>query len=130
MTVEVQQRFYGNQDPIIDNRMTEEEEGGTTVMTINARPIDDAAVSFLFKVKYYPFRKTVVEQNRSDWKKMRATGRFGGPETGVVKRVAGQNGVVAFGIDLSFPGQIGGLGFGHQVPFQTVSVSSIRYQPS
>lgn len=95
-------------------------------MTINAHPIDDAAVSFLFKVKYYPFRKTIDERDgTANWK---PSARFGGPETGVVKRVAGNNGVVAFGVDIALPGQIGGLGYGHQVPFQTVSVSSIRYR--
>ncbi len=89
----------------------------TTVISIQ-----DAAVSFLFKVKVYPFRpKTAVVE-----KKTRATARFGGPETGVVNRVAGNNGVMAFGVDLWLPGEIGGLGYGHQMPFQTYSVSSFQ----
>lgn len=86
-------------------------------MTIDTQSkIDDAAVSFLFKIKIYPFRRI----NPSD----KATARFGGPETGVVKRTADSNGVVALGVDLSLPGKMGGLGYGHQMPFRILSFSS------
>lgn len=91
-------------------------------MTIDTQSIDDAAVSFLLKIKIYPFRRKVDTTNRTTAK---ATARFGGPETGVVNRIAGHNGLVAFGVDLGLPGQMGGLGYGHQVPFQVFSFSSI-----
>ena len=95
------------------------------VVNATVTAIDETAVSFLLKVKIYPFR---ILASQSD--KKLATARFGGPEMGVVKRVEGDNGVVAFGIDLGLPGSVGGLGYGHQIPFQIFSFSSIQFSSS
>ena len=93
---------------------------GTTVVATNVS-IEDTAISFLFKVKIYPFKKLTKSSAA------RATARFGGPETGLHKRV-GTNGVVAFGLDLGLPGQLGGFGYSHQFPFQTYTFSTIQYK--
>lgn len=109
----MQVRYYNNGE---ENKI----DGRTALMTIDTRSkIDEAAVSFLFKIKIYPFRR-ITPDNDSD----KATARFGGPETGVVKRTADSNGVVALGVDLSLPGKLGGLGYGHQMPFRVFSFIS------
>ena len=98
------------------------------VVDATTTAIDETAVSFLLKVKIYPFRILADQSNIKPANK--ATARFGGPETGVVKQVSGDNGVVAFGIDLGLPGSVGGLGYGHQIPFQIFSFSSIQFSSS
>jgi hypothetical protein len=107
----------------------------TTTTTTTTLTVDDTNVSFLFKVKVFPFRSNKVLATLAASNKEMRGHRFGGPETGVVKRPTNQgntnnNGVVAFGVDLGLPGSLGGMGYGHQVPFsipfETLSISSVQ----
>ncbi|XP_046461298.1 uncharacterized protein LOC124207738 [Daphnia pulex] len=108
----------------------------TTTTTTTTLTVDDTNVSFLFKLKVYPFRhKLFAAVTANNHEMMKATARFGGPETGVVKRPSpsgnnNNNGVVAFGVDLGLPGTLGGMGYGHQIPFsfpfETFSISSVQ----
>jgi hypothetical protein len=107
-----------------------------TKMTTTTLTVDDTNVSFLFKLDGYPFRhKLIAALTADNQEMMKATARFGGPETGVVKRTTpngknNNNGVVAFGVDLGLPGTLGGMGYGHQIPFsipfETFSISSVQ----
>ena len=111
------------------------DQGTTTTTTTTTLTVDDTNVSFLFKVKVYPFRRNVLAALTARNNKMRSP-RFGGPETGVVKRrttngdPTNNNGAVAFGVDLGLPGSLGGMGYGHQIPFsipfETLSISSVQ----
>ncbi|KAI9561383.1 hypothetical protein GHT06_012340 [Daphnia sinensis] len=99
-------RYRGQQQP----NALDERTASTTLMTI-----DDATVSFLFKVKLFPFRlKTVLDESSS---------RGGG---GSSLGTAPETGIVAFGIDIGLPGSLGGLGYGHQMPIESLSISSVR----
>jgi hypothetical protein len=107
----------------------------TTTTTTTTLTVDDTNVSFLFKVKVFPFRSNKVLATLAASNKEMRGHRFGGPETDVVKRPTSQgttnnNGVVAFGVDLGLPGSLGGMGYGHQVPFsipfETLSISSVQ----
>ncbi|KAK4004514.1 hypothetical protein OUZ56_006248 [Daphnia magna] len=84
-----------------------------TASTTTLTSIDDATVSFLFKVKLFPFRlKTALDESSARGSSSSATA----PETGIV----------AFGIDIGFPGSLGGVGYGHQRPIESLSISSVR----
>ena len=102
----------------------------TTTTTVATLTVEDANVSFLFKVKVYPFRRKVLASLAAKNKVIGETPHFGGPPERPSADGNANNGVVAFGVDLGLPGALGGMGYGHQVPFsipfETLSISSVQ----
>lgn len=87
-------------------------------MTEDGPGVEEAAISFLFKVKIYPFRK-------KKGNKTVETGRFGGPHTGVGV-LDGDNGVFGAGVDFGLPDG-SGFGYGEDSPFKTFSLSGVSF---
>jgi len=79
--------------------------GDRTTVTIDSLSINDAALSLLFKIKIYPFRKLSGE-NVDDNQAVEQA-RFGGPNT---KAGLNDRGIVGAGIDFGLPD---GSGFGY-----------------
>ena len=86
-------------------------------LTIDSLSINGAAISLLFKVKLYPFRKKVDRRE--------GTARFGGPNTPAGLE-NGDRGVVAAGLDFGLPGG-SGFGYGSQTALKTLSFSRVSY---
>ncbi len=91
--------------------------GDRTSLTIDSLSINEAAISLLFKVKFYPFRKTI---NRRE-----GTARFGGPNT-QAGLADGDNGVVGAGVDFGLPDG-SGFGYGSETSIKTFSFSQVSY---
>ena len=87
-----------------------------TSLTTDSLSVEKTAVSLLFKVKFYPFRKPST--NRL------GTARFGGPNT-QAGETEGDNGVLGAGIDFGLPDG-SGFGYGSESAIKTFSFSSSR----
>lgn len=88
-----------------------------TSLTIDSLSINEAAVSLLFKLKFYPFRKPFARKH--------GTARFGGPNTQAGAQ-EGDNGVVGAGIDFGLPDG-SGFGYGSESAIKTFSFSRVSY---
>ena len=80
--------------------------GDRTTVTIDSLSINDAALSLLFKIKIYPFRKISGENEDPNAEEI-GQARFGGPNT---KAGINDRGIVGAGIDFGLPD---GSGFGY-----------------
>ena len=88
-------------------------------LTNGSISVEEIAISVLFKVKIFPFKKlkdemVIVEQ-----------ARFGGPTTGVTEGTE-NNGIWGAGIDFGLPDG-SGFGYGEEAPFKTFSFSQVSY---
>ena len=114
--VEFKQHRIGSDEPyaeLFEERLSEADVKKVT---------NEANISFLFKVKIFPFRKlneTIVAPSVG-------TARFGGPHTGVADQ-AKDNGILGAGIDFGLPDG-SGVGYGEEAPFKhSFSVTRLSY---
>lgn len=100
---------YEQLDADVDDRMTS--------LSIDSLSINDAAISLLFKIKFYPFRKSGGDRH--------GTARFGGPNTGAGS-AEGNNGVFGAGVDVGLPNG-SGFGYGSESSIKSFSFSRVSY---